>query len=147
VSDIRTLDDLAAADVARPRLTMLVLVAFAIIAVGVAAIGLYAVMSFGVLQRQREIGVRVALGARQRDVIRLLMSRGLTVTVIGAIVGIGCASALGQVAAALLYGVSPRDPLSMIAATVCVFVVAAIATYVPALRATRVDPVVALRRE
>ena len=147
VSDVRTLDDFVAADIARPRFTMLLLAGFAGVAIVLAAIGLYSVISFDVLQRTREVGVRLALGAQRHDVIRLFMSTGLVATGVGAIVGLGCTFAVGRVVGALLYGVSPRDPISIVAATLFVAVVAIVATYVPAFRATRVDPVVALRRE
>ena len=147
VSDTRTLDDLAAADIARPRLTMFVLTGFAAVAIVLAAIGLYSVISLSVRQRTREIGVRLALGAQRHDVIRLFMSGALVVTGIGVMIGIGCTLALGRVAGALLYGVSARDPMSFFAATLFVAVVAILATYIPAIRATGIDPVVALRRE
>jgi len=147
VSDIRTLDDLVAADIARPRFTMLVLIGFAAVAIALAAIGLYSVISFNVLQRTREIGVRLALGAQRHDVIGLFLSAGLLVTGAGLIVGVGCTLALGRVIGALLYGVSSRDPVTVLAATLFVLAVAIVATFVPAIRATRVDPVVALRRE
>ncbi len=146
VSDIRTLDDLANADVARPRLTLFVLTGFAAAAIALAAIGLYSAISFSVRQRTREIGVRLALGAQRRDVIRLFMSGGFVITAVGVMVGVACTLALGRVVGALLYGVSPRDPASLLAATLFVVAVAIVATYVPAVRAARVDPVVALRR-
>jgi len=147
VSDVRTLDDLVAADIARPRFTMLILTGFATVAIALAAIGLYSVISFNVVQRTREIGVRLALGAQRHDVIGLFLSAGLLVTGAGLIVGVGCTLALGRVIGALLYGVSSRDPVTVLAATLFVLAVAIVATFVPAIRATRVDPVVALRRE
>ena len=147
VSNILPIADLVAADTARPRFTLLVLAGFATAAIVLAAIGLYSVISFSVLKRTREIGVRLALGAQRHDVLHLFMLRGLAVTVIGMIIGVGCTLALGRVAGAVLYGVSPRDPVSVLAATLFVLVVATISIYVPAFRATRVDPVVALRRE
>ncbi len=147
VSDIRTLDDLVSADVARPRFIMLVLAGFASAALVLAAIGIYSVISFSVLQRTREIGVRLALGARPGDVLRLFMSRGVVVTGVGAVTGIGCTLALGRVVEGLLYEVRSRDPLSVVAATVFVLLVATAASYIPASRATRLDPLIALRRE
>jgi putative ABC transport system permease protein len=146
-ADIRTLEDLAAADTARPRVTMLLLTGFATAAIVLAAIGLYSVISFNVLQRRREIGVRMALGAQRGDVLRLFMSRGLVVTAAGVVVGIACALALGRVLGGLLYGIESRDLVSIVAATSLVLLVATLAIYVPAARATRLDPVVALRRE
>ncbi len=147
VSDIRTLDEVVAADTARPRFTMLVLAGFASAAVVLAAIGLYSVVSFSVRQRRREIGVRVALGAQRRDVIRLFMSRGLIVTAAGIVAGIGCTLVLGRAVGGLLFEIESRDPVSIAAATVFVALVAAVATYVPAARATRLDPIVALRQD
>jgi putative ABC transport system permease protein len=147
VSDIRTLDDVAAADTARSRLIMLVLTGFASAAIVLAAIGLYSVISFNVLQRRREIGVRVALGAQRRDILRVFMSRGLVVIAAGVAVGMGCTLALGRVLGGLLYGVESGDPVSIVGATMLVLLVATVAIYVPAARATRLDPAVALRRE
>jgi ABC-type antimicrobial peptide transport system permease subunit len=108
---------------------------------------LYSVISFNVLQRTREVGVRLALGAQRLDVLRLFMSSALLVAGIGVTIGIFCTLALGRVVEALLYGVSPRDFASISAATFFVLVVAILATYVPAVRATRLDPVAALRRD
>ncbi len=146
-SDIRALDDLVAADTAHPRFTMLMVAGFASAAIVLAAIGLYSVISFNVVQRRREIGVRVALGAQRRDVIRLFMSRGLVVAAIGIVAGTGCTLALGRVVGGLLYGIESHDPVSLAAATVFVVLVATVATYVPAARAARLDPIIALRRE
>jgi len=146
-SDIRTLDDLTAADTRRPRGAMLLLTGFAAAAIVLAAIGLYSVISFSVVQRRREIGVRLALGAQRRDVIRLFMSRGLVVAALGVGIGVGCTLALGRVLGGLLYGIESRDPVSILAATIFVGLVTIVAIYIPAARATRLDPVVALRRE
>lgn len=147
VAEIRTVDDLAAADTARPRVTMLLLSGFATAAMVLAAIGLYSVISFNVLQRRREIGIRVALGAQRGDVIRLFMLRGVFVIGAGVVTGIACTLALGRVLGGLLYGIESRDPVSMVTATMLVLLVATLAIYVPAAWATRLDPVVALRRE
>ncbi len=146
-SDIRTLDALAAVDTRRPRGTMLLLTGFAAAAIVVAAVGLYSVISFSVLQRRRETGVRLALGAQRRDLIRLFMSRGLVVAALGVGIGVGCTLALGRVLGGLLYGIESRDPVSILAATIFVGLVATVAIYIPAATATRLDPVVALRRE
>ncbi len=146
VSTIRSLDDVVAADIARPRLTMLVLVGFGGAAMLLAAVGLYGVMSFDVAQRTREIGVRVALGAQGRDVLRLVMSRGLAVAGTGVLIGLVCAVASGQLIAGVLYGIVPRDPMTLIASALFVLLVATVAMFVPAVRASRVDPLEALRR-
>jgi putative ABC transport system permease protein len=147
VTDIRTLDAVFAADTARPRFTMLLLTGFAVAAVVLAAIGLYSVISFSVLQRRREIGVRVALGAQRRDIVQLFMFRGLVVTAAGVAAGIASTLALGRALESLLYGIGSRDPVSIVGATTFVLLVSMVAVLVPAARATRLDPVVALRRE
>jgi predicted lysophospholipase L1 biosynthesis ABC-type transport system permease subunit len=147
VSEIRSLDDVVAADIARPRLTMLVLVGFAGAALLLAAVGVYGVMSFDVVQRTREIGVRVALGAQRRDVLRLVMWRGLAVTATGVLIGITCAGAAGRLIAGVLYGVVPRDPVVLTGSAVFVVLVATVAICVPAVRASRLDPLDALRQE
>jgi putative ABC transport system permease protein len=147
VSEIRSLDDVVTADIARPRLTMLVLVGFAGAALLLAAVGVFGVMSFDVVQRTREIGVRVALGAQGRDVLRLVMSRGLAVAGTGVLIGLVWAVASGRLIAGALYGIAPRDPITLIASALFVLLVATVAMFVPAVRASRLDPLDALRRE
>ena len=147
VLDMRPLTDIAAADIARPRVSMRMLAGFAAAAMILAALVLYAVAQFTVLQRTREIGVRIALGAQRLDVLRPFMAHGLAVTAIGVFAGLACSLAMGRVVGTLLYGVSSRDPFSAAMATLIVVVVASVATYVPASRAARLDPVVALRRD
>jgi putative ABC transport system permease protein len=126
---------------------LLLLGIFAAIALLLAAIGLYGVIAFGVADRTREIGVRVALGAKRRDVLLLVMQRGMLLTGIGLAIGLMAALALGRVVASLLYGVSPTDSLTLLAVALFLTAVAMLATYLPARRATRVDPMVALRIE
>ena len=147
VADIRPLQDLVAADLARPRFTMLVLGSFATAALLLAAIGLYGVIAFGVSQRTREIGVRVALGAQRRDVLRLVMRHGMLLVGTGIAIGISGALALGRVVTGLLYGVTPTDPLTLAVVALFLAAVAMLATYIPAQRATRVDPMVTLRAD
>ena len=115
------------------------------LALVLAGVGLYAVISFGVTRRTREIGIRAALGARLEDVVGLVLAEGVRVTVIGVAVGVALALALGRVVEALLFGASPRDPLVFATAAVTLLAVAALASVGPALRAARVNPMIALR--
>ncbi len=147
VAEIRAMRDFVSADLAQPRFTMLLLGSFAAAALFLAAIGLYGVIAFSVAQRTREIGVRVALGAQHRDVLRLVMRRGILLIGTGLAIGIAAALALGGVVAGLLYGVKPADPATLLAVALFLAAVAVLATYLPARRATRVDPMVALRAE
>jgi predicted permease len=147
VSDVRPMADLVAADLARARFTLLILGGFAAAAVAIAAIGVYGVVASAVTRRKREIGVRVALGAQRRDVIRLVMRRGMILVGTGLIVGIAAALASGRFVSGLLYGIGPRDPVTLAGVAALLAAVAAAAIYVPARRATRVDPIDALRAE
>jgi putative ABC transport system permease protein len=147
VSEIRSMTDIVSADLARPRFTMLLIVGFAAAALLMAAIGLYGVIAFSVAQSTREIGVRVALGAQYRDVLHLVMRRGALLVGSGLVVGIVSALVLGRFVASLLYGVTPSDPATLLAVTLFLAAVALLATYLPACRATRVDPMVALKAE
>jgi putative ABC transport system permease protein len=147
VADVRALQDLVSADLAQPRFTMLLLGSFAGAAVLLAGIGLYGVMVFGVTQRTREIGVRVALGAQRGDVLRLVMRRGMLLVGIGLAIGTAGALALGRIVAGLLYGVTPADLPTMVTVAVFLAAVAMVATYLPARRAARVDPIAALKTE
>jgi putative ABC transport system permease protein len=120
---------------------------FAALALLLASIGLYGLISYSVSQRTREIGIRVALGAQQSDVMRLVMGEGAKLTAIGVAIGVGAALGLTQLMGSILYGVKAADPLTFIAVAVALAVVALAACYVPARRATRVDPLEALRCE
>ena len=147
VGEIRPLREYVSDDLAQPRFTMLLLAAFAAAALFLAAIGLYAVIAFSVTQRTREIGVRVALGAQSRDVLRLVMRRGVLLVGTGLAIGIAVSLALGRVVAGLLYGVTPTDSTTLATVTVLVIVISVSATYIPARRAARLDPIIALRSE
>jgi len=111
------------------------------------ALGLYGVLTFSVVRRTREIGIRVALGAQRRDVLKLIMTRGLILVGIGVIVGLGASFALSRVLETLLFGVKPNNALVMISVSVGLVLIALVACYIPARRATKVDPLVALRYE
>ena len=147
VSDVQVMGDLVSAELARPRFTMWLIGVFAASALLLAALGLYGVLAFAVAQRTREIGIRVALGAQSRDVMRLVIGRGARLVGAGIVVGLASALALGRFVATLLYGVTPRDLPTLATVTVCLAIVACAAIYLPARRALRVDPVTALRAE
>jgi putative ABC transport system permease protein len=147
LGNVRTLEALVARSVAPRRFNLLLLCAFAFVALLLGAVGLYGVLSYLVTQRTREIGVRMALGAQASDVLRLIIKHGMTLALIGVGVGLALALALTRLMAGLLYGVSATDPLTfMLIAFVLIFV-ALLACYLPARRATKVDPLIALRTE
>jgi ABC-type antimicrobial peptide transport system permease subunit len=127
------------------RFAMLLLGSFAVIALVLAVGGVYAMVAYAVNQRTRELAVRVALGARPREVVRTVMVRGLGAVGVGLVAGLLLALGLGRLISALLYGVSPRDPVIYVAAPAVLGVVAVLSALIPALRASRVDPIVALR--
>ena len=120
---------------------------FGLLAVALAAIGIYGVIAHSVAQRTREIGIRMALGAGSRDVLRMVVKQGLTLVLLGVAVGIGAAFVSTRLMSSVLYGVSATDPATFGMASVALVVVAVAACLVPARRATKVDPIIALRCE
>jgi putative ABC transport system permease protein len=145
LSAVSSMDTLFERSMGPRRFNLYLLSAFAGVALALAAIGLFGVMAYLVSQRTREIGVRLALGATRGEVFRQILGRGMTLAGIGAAIGIGAAMALSQVMETLLFSVSRRDPITFIAVPLALVIVAVVACYLPARRAMRVDPVVALR--
>jgi putative ABC transport system permease protein len=142
-----TMDEAVAASVAQPRFRMVLLVLFATSATLIATCGLYGLMAYAVTQRRREIGVRMALGADRRDVLRLILTRALSIVFAGAIVGLAGAAGVTRVLQRFLFGVTPTDPIVFTAVTLLLMAVGLIAAWLPARRATRIDPSTALRAE
>jgi predicted lysophospholipase L1 biosynthesis ABC-type transport system permease subunit len=147
VSFVETMGQLAWETTVLQRVSMILLGAFAALALVLASIGIYGVISFSASQRTHEIGVRIALGARSLDVLRLVIGEGLRLTFLGLLLGLAGGLALTRFLSSLLYGVRAGDPLIFLATPVVLLAVALIACYVPARRAMRVDPLVALRYE
>jgi putative ABC transport system permease protein len=147
IFQVATMEDVIAESLANRRLTLSLLAVFAAIALLLAAAGLYGVIAYLVAQRTREIGIRVALGAQNSDVLRLMMRHGASLTAAGIVVGLLGSVALTRLLESLLFGVSARDPLTFAAVAALLGAVALLATWVPARRATRVDPMIALRSE
>ncbi|HEX4696404.1 MAG TPA: ABC transporter permease [Candidatus Udaeobacter sp.] len=147
VAAIDTMDHIVSEAVARQRFTMLLLGLFATLALLLASVGIYGVMSYSVAQRTREIGIRIALGARRSDVLQMTVKQGLKLVGAGMILGLVAAFFLTRVLATLLFGISATDPLTFLGISLVLLVVAVLASYVPALRATRVDPITALRAQ
>jgi putative ABC transport system permease protein len=144
---ISTMDDLLAGSLARSRFTMLVLGVFAALALVLASVGIYGVIAYSVTQRTQEFGIRMALGANQRDVLRLVLGQGTRLAFLGIGLGVAAALVVTRLMATLLYGVSATDPLTFTAVALLLALVALGACYIPARRATRVDPIVALHYE
>jgi putative ABC transport system permease protein len=145
--DVQTMPDRIAGGIWQRRTAGALFLAFAAIAALLSSIGLYSVLSYMVSQQRREVGVRIALGAQPPDVLRLVIGRGLRLTLIGLLAGLACAAPLAGSVAGLLYGVSPFDPLTFIGVPALLAVIATLACYLPARRATKIDPIVALRAE
>jgi putative ABC transport system permease protein len=140
IADIKTMDDILADTMASRRFNLLLMGIFA-------SVGLYGVMSYSVTQRTHEIGIRIALGARKSDVLKLVVGQGMIMTLIDVVVGLAASFGLTRLMSSLLYGVSAADPLTFAAISILIALVSFGACYIPANRAAKVDPMVALRYE
>ncbi|HEY0321337.1 MAG TPA: ABC transporter permease [Pyrinomonadaceae bacterium] len=147
VYNVRVMDQVVLESVLIRRLSMLLLEIFAGLAIVLAAIGLYGVMAYSVTRRTHEIGIRMALGAQAPDVLRMIIGQGMTLALIGVAIGLGAAFVLTSLMSSLLYGVSATDPVTFILVSLLLATVAFVACFIPARRATRVDPLTALRYE
>ena len=147
IDTARTMDEAVAASVAPPRFRTLLLAVFAITATLIATCGLYGLMAYAVTQRRREIGVRMALGAERRDVLRLVLTRAFRIVAAGLIAGLAGAVGVTRVLQRFLFGVTPTDPIVFAMVTLLLLAVGLMAAWLPARRATRIDPVAALRAE
>jgi putative ABC transport system permease protein len=147
LGNVRTLEDLVEGTVAPRRFSLLLASVFACVALVLGAVGLYGVLSYTVAQRSREIGIRMALGAQRGDVHRLVISQGMRLALAGVAAGVLASAALTRLMSSLLYGVSATDPQTFVSIALLLLAVALAACYLPARRATKVDPVIALRNE
>jgi putative ABC transport system permease protein len=150
IADVRTMEQVLWSSVARPRFNTLLLTMLAFVGLALAVVGIYGVMSYAVSQRTHEIGIRMALGARPPDVLKLVLKHGLALTAVG--VGIGLVASLALTRALFgwlgwLYGVRPTDPATFVGVPLLLSIVALVACYIPARRATRLDPMETLRHE
>jgi ABC-type antimicrobial peptide transport system permease subunit len=145
VTGIQSMEDVLETGAAQPRFTTYLLGGLSATALLLAVIGIYGVIAYSVAERTQEMGIRIALGAERGNILRLVMRHGLALAAAGIALGLGAAFALTRLMSTLLYHVSVTDPLTFIAGPVLFLAVAALASYVPARRATRVDPVIALR--
>ena len=147
LADVATMEELIADSVSQPRFHSLLILIFASVALLLAAVGLYGVLAYSVAQRTREIGIRMALGAAHGDILRLVVGQGLGLVALGLLIGLGTALGLTRFLSSFLFGVTPTDPVTYAGVALLLAAVALAASYIPARRAMRVDPMVALRYE
>jgi putative ABC transport system permease protein len=147
ISDVRTMDERIGRSLSSRRFSMVLLALFAGLALTLAAVGIYGIVAYSVTERTHEIGVRVALGAQRRDVMAMVVGQGMAMTVAGTAIGVAASAALARLMSSLLFGVSAVDPVTFVAIPLLLIAVALAACYVPARRATRVDPLQTLRSE
>ncbi|MDX6498761.1 MAG: putative transport system permease protein [Blastocatellia bacterium] len=147
MTEVATLEQVVGESIEQPRLTMFLLGIFAVVALTLAAIGIYGVIAYSVAQRTREIGIRIALGAQTPDVLKLIVRNGMTLTMVGVAIGLGGAFAFTRLMASLLFEVTTTDAITVALVSVGLLGVALLACFIPARRATKVDPIIALRYE
>ncbi len=147
VFNVRTMEQIVGESMAPRRFSMMLLAIFAVVALVLASIGIYGMMSYSVAQRTREIGLRMTLGAQRSNVLRLVIGHGMKLALTGVVLGLIASLALTRTMKNLLFGVSATDPLTFVAIAFLLALVALLACWVPARRATKVDPIVALRYE
>lgn len=147
LASVWTIEGLVSRSLGGRRFNLILLAAFAAIALTLAGVGIYGVISFSTSQRTREIGVRIALGAARRDILKLIVGQGAVLTLAGVGVGMAAAFALTRYLSSLLFGVSATDPVTFAGVPILLAAVALLACYIPARRATKVDPMIALRYE
>ena len=147
VYNIMTMENVFSQSLAEPQVITSLLATFAAVALILAAIGVYSVMSYSVAQRTHEVGVRMALGAQQRHVLRMILGQGLKLVLVGVVIGVTTAFAVTRVVSNLLFGVTATDPAIFVAVPLLLVVIAILASYLPARRALKVDPIIALRNE
>ena len=147
VAQVQTMDEVISESTASRRFNLYLLSAFAAAALLLAAIGIYGVVAYSVGQRTQEIGVRMALGAARSDVLRMVLGPGMVLTLIGVALGVAGALAFTRLLSSMLFGVRPTDPFTFVITAVVLGLAAGLASYIPARRAAKVDPMVALRYE
>ncbi|HUS09968.1 MAG TPA: FtsX-like permease family protein, partial [Pyrinomonadaceae bacterium] len=147
ITNIKTMDRIVADSIAQPRLSMLLMGLFGVLSLTLAAVGIYGLLSYAVTQRTQEMGIRMALGARVMDVLKLILKQGMALVLIGEVMGLLGAFAFTRFIKALLFGVTPTDTTTFLAVSAVLTAVALLACYLPARRATKVDPLEALRYE
>ncbi|HEX8922980.1 MAG TPA: FtsX-like permease family protein, partial [Pyrinomonadaceae bacterium] len=147
VDNVSTLEQVVARSLSHQRLNVILLGIFAAVALILAAVGIYSLMAHGVRQRTREIGIRLALGARSYQILKMVVGQGLRLTALGIVIGVVAALFLTRLINSMLYGVSAIDPLVFAGSPLLLAFVALVATYLPARKATRVDPMIAMRNE
>jgi predicted permease len=147
ITGIQTMSEMIDLSIAGPRFTMLLLGVFGVVALALASVGIYGIMSHAVRRRTREIGIRMALGARPRDVLRLVVGQGMSLAGLGLVIGVASALAATRLMTKLLFGVSATDPLTFLGIVVLLALVSFVASWLPARRAVSTDPTTALRSE